>query len=184
MEVDMRGLLLVLLLTVCGALNAAVIPWSASPLAGANEVPPNGSPATGTSTGTYDTVSHVITWDVAYADLTGPLVVGHIHGAAPPGVNAAVLINFFSAPPGLGASGAFSGSADLDGDPLLSAVFLSQPLAQREAQFLTGLWYVNLHTQQFPGGEIRAQMTVPEPGTLALLAAIGVVTLVRRVARR
>ena len=41
------------------------------------------------------------------------------------------------------------------------------------ADLLAGLWYINIHTAAFPGGEIRGQVrqvtsTVPEPGTLAL----------------
>jgi len=42
---------------------------------------------------------------------------------------------------------------------------------------LAGRSYINFHTTQFPGGEIRGQITVPEPGTIALfgLAAAGLV---------
>jgi len=38
---------------------------------------------------------------------------------------------------------------------------------------LAGRSYLNFHTTQFPGGEIRGQITVvPEPSTLALLGTV------------
>ncbi len=46
--------------------------------------------------------------------------------------------------------------------------------AAQVADLLAGLWYLNLHTNAFPGGEIRGQVlarSVPEPSTLGLLGA-------------
>ena len=47
------------------------------------EVPPNGSKATGHLTATYDTSSRTLTYEVGYADLTGPATMAHFHGPAP-----------------------------------------------------------------------------------------------------
>ncbi len=45
----------------------------------------------------------------------------------------------------------------------LSNAFATEPLG--------GLWYINIHSNLYPGGEIRGKVTlVPEPGTLLLLA--------------
>jgi hypothetical protein len=180
----MRALILTLALGFSGAANASVLSWNATPLTGATEAPPVSTPASGTASGTYDTVSHVITWDVTYADLTGNLILGHIHGPAPANVPAPILIDFFGGRVSLPSSGSFSGSADLDGDPLLSPVFDDVPLSVREQQLFGGLWYVNLHSPAFPAGEIRQQIAIPEPGTLALLAAVGIALLMGRARRR
>jgi hypothetical protein len=42
----------------------------------------------------------------------------------------------------------------------------------QEADLLAGLWYVNIHSSVFPGGEIRGQV-VPEPTTICLLGLGG-----------
>jgi hypothetical protein len=61
-------------------------------------------------------------------------------------------------------------------NPILGNAVLTD---QQESDLLAELWYVNLHTTTFAGGEIRGQVTiVPEPsmGTLlgfGLLLAAG-----------
>ena len=72
----MRSIALVSGFTFLGLLLAApasadMIHYQAT-VSPSTEVPPNGSKATGHLTATYDTSSRTLTYEVGYADLTGP----------------------------------------------------------------------------------------------------------------
>ena len=60
-------------------------------LSGAQEVPANTSPATGTATLVLNTVTNAFTIDLQFSGLTAPVTVAHIHRAAA-GVNGPVII--------------------------------------------------------------------------------------------
>lgn len=125
-------------------------------------------------------------------DTNDDLSAAHIHGAAAPGANAGVRWGFFGAP-----------DNDINPDNLLVTPFASgvggnfrsvwnQPegnagttLTAQLPDIMAGLTYLNFHTRQFPGGEIRGQITpaaIPEPGTMALLAGAlpGILALRRK----
>jgi hypothetical protein len=147
---------LVALVALAAAGHAAVIQYN-FPLDGTQEVPPNASPGTGTALVTFDTDTNLLSWDISFGGLTGPATLAHFHGPAPIGVNAGVRVNI----------GTISGLVS----PMVGATTISAAFA---TELIDGLWYVNIHTGQFPGGEIRGQV-VPEPNSLALLglAALG-----------
>ena len=130
-------------------------------LIGANETPPNASPAVGACDGTLDKATGDIAVSCAYQDLLGPRTASHIH-RAPAGVAGPVIIPLSGAGPASGAIGPVLG--------VLSA-------ADVDLAKIQGL-YINIHSTVFPGGEIRGQIT-PEPATLALLG-VGVAALLRR----
>jgi hypothetical protein len=103
------------------------------------------------------------------------LVNAHIHCCAPPGTNAGVVWGFFGTPQNdvnpndrvviafaTGVGGTFSGKWDA---PEGNGTTLTAQLPG----ILAGLSYINLHTVQFTGGEIRGQIKVPEPEALSLL---------------
>ncbi len=108
-------------------------------LKAANEAPPNDSKGTGSVTATYDTASKKLTWKGSYSGLTGPCVAAHLHGPAPAGKNAGVMVPINPHGP------SFEGSATLND-------------AQANA-LMGGSIYVNIHTAAHKAGEIRGQLT-------------------------
>jgi hypothetical protein len=124
------------------------------------------------------------------ADVNDNLVAAHIHAGpiAVPGSNGAVVWGFFGTPfndnaPNdvvvtpfaSGVGGTVSGKWDLlEGN--------NTTLKEQLPNIFAGRSYINFHTTQFPGGELRGQIlaAVPEPQAYALmlagLAALGAIT--------
>jgi len=159
-------------------------------LLGSSEVPANASPGTGFATVILDTGAHTMDVDVIFSGLLGSTTASHIHCCGSPSVNLPVatqLPTFLGFPSGV-TSGSYSHLFDMTLATSYSPSFFSGhggTAASAELALLTemtaGNTYLNIHTQMFPGGEIRGtliQQTVPEPSTLALLglsvAALGV----------
>jgi hypothetical protein len=163
---------------LASAAHADLIFFSAD-LLGSNEVPPSGSPATGSSFITVDTTAETLEVNVTFAGLIGGLAsAAHIHCCTDPGTNIGVAVGF----PGFPAatSGTYSHTFDLTDASIYTAGFLSAfgggTASGAEMALIAGLTggraYVNIHNDQFPGGEIRgfAAAAVPEPFTAALVA--------------
>jgi hypothetical protein len=74
---------------------------------GSQEVPPNGSPATGTFVGTYDDVTDSLIYTITFNGLTANVTAAHFHGYVPPGIAAPVLIGPAGFPTGV-MSGSFT----------------------------------------------------------------------------
>jgi hypothetical protein len=108
-------------------------------LSGANEVPANTSTATGEANASFNQETKVLTVTITYTGLSAALTAWHIHKAAV-GVNGSVVFNFGTPQP----SGFVYTSAALTTD--------------QETDLTGGLYYVNLHTSNFGGGEIRGQL--------------------------
>jgi hypothetical protein len=173
------------LLALAAALAAASGEAKAAPivltatLAGTNEVPPNSSPGIGFAVVTVDPVAHTLFVSVTFSGLLGPTTAAHIHCCAPPGANALVATTtptFPGFPSGV-TSGTYVNFFDLTTASSFNPAFITAhggTVAQAEAVFvaalLSGQTYFNIHTNVFPGGEIRGQLqVVPEPATLLLL---------------
>lgn len=109
-------------------------------LSSAAEVPANASGGTGTLEGSFDKATSVLKWRVTYSGLSGPASAAHFHGPALPGANAGVVVPFPSA------------ASPAEGSATLTPAQVTDLMA--------GKWYVNVHTAQHPGGEIRGQVLV------------------------
>ncbi|HXQ71052.1 MAG TPA: CHRD domain-containing protein [Pyrinomonadaceae bacterium] len=151
-------------------------------LTGAQEVPPTGSPGIGSALVTLDTVTNMLTVNVSFAGLVSPTVASHIHCCAGPGANALVATavpTFPGFPLGV-TTGTYLMSFDLTAASTYNPAFITAnggTVASAQAAFIAGLTnglaYLNIHTEQFPTGEIRGQLgtaAVPEPASLLLLA--------------
>jgi len=127
--------------------------------------------------------------------LTSGLAAFHIHGPAAPGLDGPVLYNIASAsmdPLGLLGKTSFSfTNFEIDLPSTVTASNGSVFTQAQQVTFLTtGVDYLNVHTANFPGGEIRGQIPsapVPEVSTMAsfgLLLALGLGALVIVAKRR
>jgi hypothetical protein len=127
-----------------GALSpvSGVVTTFAGELRGTNEVPANSSTAVGAYFLTFDSSNLTLTWDVT-SNVTNP-ILSHIHQQVA-GVNGAVLINFATSASAF-TNGRTKGSIQLDAATF--ANILANPAG----------FYVNVHSTQFPGGEVRGQI--------------------------
>jgi hypothetical protein len=166
-------------------------------LLGSAENPPNGSPGFGLSLVAYDPAVSTLNVLAGFAGLTGTVTAAHIHCCIDPPMNTGVATavpTFPGFPSGV-TSGAYSQLFDLTdassfnpsfvmangGTPLGAELALASGLAQGRA-------YFNIHTTQFPAGEIRGFFSaaqtpapIPEPATLLLLGGgMGLLAAARR----
>ena len=118
---------------------AEIVEYTADMTAAA-EVPPNDSSATGTAEVTVDTEAKTVSWVVTYSGLTGDATAAHIHGPAAEDENAPPVVDMSDA--------IMEGSGDIT----------DEQIGELEA----GKYYVNVHTEKYPDGEIRGQLTAAE----------------------
>ena len=109
-------------------------------LSNAQEVPPTNGHGGGKADFTLNPSTKELSWTVTFNGLTSAPTAAHIHGPAASGTNAGVLINL--APRGMK-------------DPLKGSAKLTDT---QIADLTSGKTYVNVHTSQNKGGEIRGQI--------------------------
>ena len=97
------------------------------------------SKATGKLAGTFDTQTKELSYKVEYSGLSGPAMAAHFHGPAAPGKDAGVAVPV---------------AGDLK-SPFTSKATLTDAQA---AELLAGKYYLNIHTQANPKGELRGQV--------------------------
>jgi hypothetical protein len=120
------------------AANAESIAFKAD-LKGSSEVPPNDSAGTGTVEATFDTDSKAFVWTIDYSGLTGDATAAHFHGPAAPDATAGPVVPIEGS-----LASPIKGEATLDD--------------QQATDLQAGMWYFNVHTAQYPDGELRGQV--------------------------
>lgn len=119
-----------------GELRGQIVTHVAS-LDAAQEVPSNGSNARGFGLFWFDNIANTMDYYIAYAGLSSAETMAHIHGYASIGANAGIK---HTLPAGNLKVGTWA-FADAD-----------------EENLFNGMTYVNIHSTNFPAGEIRGQI--------------------------
>lgn len=91
----------------------------------------------------FDTETNVLSWRVMYSGLSGPATAAHVHGPANPGENAGIVI----------------GSDSIEETEIAGSGELTEA---QVSDLKEGRYYVNIHTELQPGGEIRGHLTPAE----------------------
>lgn len=134
-------------------------------LDGGQEVPANGSIAQGQAVFQLSKDGTELSYKLIVADLEN-VRMAHIHLALP-GVNGGVVAWLYpSAPPMVLIPGTTNGilAEGVIVASNLTGALAGKPLSDLIDKMKTGMAYANVHTNQFPGGEIRGQiMYGPQP---------------------
>jgi hypothetical protein len=182
----LSSIALIALLSLCPAPAYATAITYTAILNGASESPANASPGTGAATVIIDDLLNTMEVNVVFSGLSAPNTASHIHcctavpATGTAGVATAVP-TFTGFPTGV-TSGSYDHIFDLALSSSYNPAFVTAQgsVADAEAALLAGLAgdeaYLNIHSTNIPGGEIRgflqreqAPAAVPEPATLSLL---------------
>lgn len=139
-----------------GIVKAGNLSYFVGNLDGTQEVPSNTSTANGFGRVTLDTNTNMINVSVVYQGLSSGVTAGHIHGPALPGQNGGVLFDLSPT------TGETQGA-------VLNAQFAMT--AQNIDRLRRGFLYFNIHTANFPNGEIRGQILIDSPYVATLNGA-------------
>lgn len=124
-------------------------------LNGANERP-NPATTTGAGAASFVVTGTTVAYTVTFSRLTGPPSMAHIHGPGNATQAVGVLVDFPTTGQTL-TNGVLTGTFNA-GSIRNTAISLDSLLVLMR----NGNAYVNVHTTQFPGGEIRGQVSVPQ----------------------
>jgi len=153
------GVVAVALLSLAAAVFLSPAPASAetfnlsAALDGAQVVPPVATSGTGTASLTYNDATNLLSWTLTFSGLSSDADVAHFHYPGDKGASAAAHEVIFTDAQVVGTGGSVSGSITV--------------IQATEADLLNGMWYMQIHTENNAGGEIRGQVRVQGVGGLA-----------------
>lgn len=186
------------LVILCAAAQPAIAHTSVytTILNGPNEFPSNPSLGVGSSTVTVDFDLLTMRIQASFSGLTGNTTASHIHGPIPdPPANplagvATPVPSFPGFPLGVQA-GSYDQTFDMTSATSYNPAYVTAnggSVASAMNAFFAGLdagkMYLNIHTTNTQGGEIRGFFTlVPEPSTVTLMTLGILIPVVRRLQR-
>ena len=141
-------------LLVSAQAQAQTINFTAA-LHGGNEIPAVSTGSAGTATATLNATTGVLTYRVEVYNMPVGTTAGHLHAAAP-GAAGPTVINFTIAT-GISNDFAITGTASATDLTLRAAQGIGSWDDFQQA-LLLGNIYVNIHSTNNPGGEIRGQL--------------------------
>ena len=174
------------------AINAEATIFYTANLNGLAESIPNASTGSGFVTVGFDAIANTLSINASFSGLTGIDTAAHIHCCVAPPANAAVATetpSFIGFPLGV-TSGTYNQLFDLTQVSSFSSGFITSQggtVASAEAALAAGLAsgeaYFDIHSNIYPGGEIRGFLVpqVPEPEIyVMMLFGIGLLGLTAR----
>ncbi|GBR69561.1 CHRD domain-containing protein [Gluconobacter kanchanaburiensis] len=103
------------------------------------------APIKGSASAMLDTTKNTLTYRFEDNGLSGPVTAAHLHGPAADGQDAGVL-------------------APIDGPYTTRMTGTLQLTPEQVKEVQAGQSYINLHTEKYPDGEARAQLTTDLTG--------------------
>lgn len=160
----------------------------AAPFWGPSETPPNDSPGTGQATVTIDFDTLMMRVQASFSGLEGPVSAAHIHCCTEqPGtgnVGVASQTPTFSGFPSGVTAGVYDATFDMAEASSYNATFITAHggnVADAFNALVAGLdggrAYFNIHTTQYPAGEIRALLTPVPEAEVWLMAGAGLLVV-------
>lgn len=166
-------------LLALAATGALALPTSAeemnlmAELTGEAQVPPVETEAMGMADVTVDTEAMTVTWTLAYEGLSGEPVAAHFHGPATPEETAPPTVDLTVDMEGMEGEAAASATATTEEEVPQDIVMGSSEITEEQlTQLQDGLWYINIHTEMHPGGEIRGQVMEGEVDMEAMMGSM------------
>jgi hypothetical protein len=167
---------------LCSSAAFAATTTARSTMSGPGEQVPNNSSGAGIATIVVDDVAMTMQFSIPFIDLVADTVAAHLHccTAAPLIGAAGIAIGFDDFPSGV-RSGLYERVFDLAEAATYTPAFLAAHGGTADAArafLLDGITanqsYLNIHTTEYPGGEIRGflvALAVPEPASWLMLGA-------------